>query len=203
MKRCLSILLAGLVLCAACAMNVSAAPRKTFNPDAIRQCVYLNDTTGITGRGHCGVLLIDANNYGRLYHFIQSGLMKFTYSPTQLQRFLAGGRPFPESEFQFDNAVTFGITPEEGRRMYDHAETTEFGEFCREASFFAAGLPIKNDNCLTVALSITSAGSCKYSFLYPFGLPNSTFYTMQLSLRWHGVPYTVSHPESERVVPKV
>ena len=195
MKRFISILLAGLILCAACVFNASAAPaapKKTFNPDAIQQCTYLNDTEGITGNGHCGVLLVDSAGYGRLYHFIRSGLMKVPFTPAQVQQFMKDGHPFPGSEFQFNRAVIFGITPEEGRRMYDHAENTEFKEFYREASFWV--IPIEGDNCLTVARSITSAGSRKYDFIFPFGLPNSTFYTMQLSLLLNFVPYTTQFP---------
>jgi len=194
MKRFLSILLVGLLVCAACAMGVSAAA-KTFDPDAVKQCILLNDTVGVTGNGHCGVLLMDENGYGRLYNFQRDGLSKRTFSPAQLQQFLKDGMPFATSQFQFNRGVLFGVTPEEGRRMYDHAENTEFKEFMREASFWASVWPVNGDNCLTVARSITKAGSPKYSFLYPFGRPNLTFYTMQMSLFFSGVPYKLHYAD--------
>jgi len=195
MRRFLSILLVCLALCAAWATGTSAAAKKSFDPDAIQRCLFLNDTTGITGYGHCGVLLTDANGYGRLYNFQRDGLSRRSLTPAQLQQFLKDGLPFATSQFQFNRVVAFNITPEEGRRMYDHAETTEFQEFNRATSFWVSVFPsIEGDNCLTVARSITTAGSKKYDFLYPFGLPNSTFYTMQLSLKLARIPYTLMYP---------
>jgi len=194
MKRFLSFLLVCLFLCAACAMGASAAAKKAFDPDAIQQCMFLNDTTGITGNGHCGLVLVDKNSYGRLYSYQQSGLRKFPFSPSQLQQFMKDGLPFATSQFQFDRVIAFDITPEEGQRMYDHAENTEFREFNRNASFFTHLIPV-GDNCLTVARSILIAGNRKYDFIYPFGLPNSTFYTVQLSLRLASVPYTIHYTE--------
>ena len=199
MRRIFSILLVGLVLCAACAMGASAAA-KGFNPDAVKQCLFLNDTTGITGYGHCGVVLIDENSYARLYNFQRDGLSRRTLTPAGLKQFRKDGLPFPTSQFQFNRVIEFGITPEEGRRMYDHAENTEFQEFNRTTSFWVSVIPsIEGDNCLTVARSILVAGNKKYGFLYPFGLPNSTFGTMQLSLKLARVPYTLFYPEAPAV----
>jgi len=194
MKRFLSILLACLVLCAACAAGASAAAKKAFDPDAIQQCRLCNDTTGISGNGHVGVLLVDKSGYGILYSYIQSGLRRILFSPSQLQQFMKDGLPFATSQFQFDRVIVFDITPEEGRRMYDHAENTEFREFYRYASFFTELIPT-GDNCTTVARKILAAGSPKYKFAYPFGLPNSAFYTLQLNLKLAFVPYTIYYPE--------
>ena len=195
MRRFLSILSVCLVLCAACAMGASAAAKKKFDPDAIQQCLFLNDTTGITGYGHCGVVLVDENSYARLYNFQRDGLSRRSLTPAQLQQFMKDGLPFATSQFQFNRVIAFGITPEEGRRMYDHAETAEFQEFNRTTSFWVSVFPsVEGDNCLTVARSILTAGDKKYDFLYPFGLPNSTFYTVRLSLRLASVPYTVCYP---------
>ncbi|MCL2300078.1 MAG: hypothetical protein FWC27_08040 [Firmicutes bacterium] len=196
MKRFLSILLVVLAICGVCAVGTSAAAaKKGFNPDAIKKCFFLNDTTGITGYGHCGVVLVDENNYARLYNFQRDGLSRRGLTPAQLEQFLKDGLPFPTSQFQFNRVIIFNITPEEGRRMYDQAETHQFQDFNRETSFWVSIFPVEGDNCLTVARSITTAGSPKYDFLYPFGLPNSTFYTMQMSLFFHGVPYTLAYPE--------
>ena len=198
MKRFLSILAASLVLCTACAAGVSAAAKKTFNPDTGTQCMLINDTRGILGNGHLGVVLVDEDGYGRFYAYRRAGLLKLTFSPAQLQQFLKDGLPFKESLFHYDRIIAFGITPEEGRRMYDHAETTEFKEFMREASFWASVYPIEGDNCLTVARSILIAGSPKYGFLYPFGQPNYPFYTMQMNLKLRFIPYTVYYPEGPK-----
>jgi len=195
MKRFLAILLACLVMCAACAMGASAATKKAFDPDAIQQCRFVNDSTGITGNGHNGVLLVDKDGYGRLYNMQREGLSKRSFTPAQLKQFMIDGLPFAASQFQFDRMIIFDITPEEGRRMYDHAEETEFREFYRYASFFTHLIPT-GDNCLTVARSILVAGNKKYDFIYPFGLPNSTFYTVPLSLRFSSVPYTIHYTEA-------
>ena len=179
-------------------MGASAAAKKKFDPDAITQCMLINDTRGIVGYGHLGVLLVDENDYARLYSYRRAGLLKLSFTPNQLQQFLKDGLPTPQSLFQFDRIIAFDILPEEGRRMYDHAETTEFKEFLREASFWASVYPIDGDNCLTVALSILRAGNTKYSFLYPFGMPNYPFYTMQMNLRLRFIPYTVYYPEGPK-----
>jgi len=198
MKRFLAILLVGLTMCAVCAMSVSAAEKKGFDPDAITQCMLVNDTRGVYGSGHLGLMLVDENGYGRLYSYRRSGLLKLPYSPAQVQTFLKEGIPFAGSLFQFDRVILFGIKPEEGRRMYDYAETTQFKEFAREASFWASVWPVDNDNCLTVARSILRAGSTKYSFLYPFGQPNSVFHTMQMNLRTRFIPYKLYYPDAPK-----
>jgi len=82
--------------------------------------------------------------------------------------------------------------------MYDHAENTQFKTFTREASFWASVYPIDGDNCLTVARSILVAGSPKYGFLYPFGMPNYPFYTMQTNLRMRGIPFTLYYPDAPK-----
>ena len=199
MKRFLSILLVGLVVCAACAMSISAAAKKGLDPDAITQCMLINDTRGVLGKGHLGVVLVDEDGYARLYSYRRSGLLKIPYTPAQLQQFLKEGYPFAGSLFQFDRVIAFGIKPEEGRRMYDHAETTEFKEFMREASFWASVWPVDGDNCLTVARSILKAGNSKYDFLYPFGEPNYPFYTMQMNLRARFIPYTLYYPDAPKL----
>jgi len=176
----------------------AAAAKKKFDPDAITQCMLINDTRGIIGYGHLGVVLVDADGYAKLYSYRRSGLLKLSFTPAQLQQFLKDGLPFATSLFQFDRIIAFDILPEEGRRMYDHAETTEFKEFLREASFWASVYPIDGDNCLTVARSILVAGNPKYGFLYPFGRPNYPFYTMQMNLKLHFIPYTVYLPEGEK-----
>jgi len=194
MKRFLSVLLACLVLAAACAMGASAAPKKSFDPDAIQQCMLCNDTTGITGNGHNSVMLVDENGYGLLFSYQLSGMKKFSYTPAGLEKFMKDGLPFSTSQFQFDRMIIFDVTPEEGRRMYDHAENTEFREFYRYASFFTSVIPT-GDNCTTVARSILAAGNFKYNFYYPFGYPNSTFYTLRMGLRLWFVPYTINYAE--------
>jgi len=200
MKRFLSVLLVCLALCAACAMGISAAAaKKTFDPDAIKQCMLTNDTRGVTGYGHNGVLLVDENGYGRLYSYRLGGLFRMTLTPNALQQFLKDGIPYAESKFQFDRIVAFNVPPEEGRRMYDYIETTEFMEFYRYASFFTTLIPT-GDNCTTVAYKTLKAGNQKYSFFYPFGLPNSPYYTLQLSLLFNGVPYTTYHPDGPKPV---
>jgi len=176
-------------------MGVSAAAKKKFDPDAITQCMLINDTRGIVGYGHLGVVLVDENDYAKFYSYRRAGLLKLSFTPAQLQQFLKDGFPFQGSLFQFDRIIAFDILPEEGRRMYDHAETTEFKPFLREASFWASVYPIDGDNCLTVALSILKAGSTKYAFLYPFGQPNYPFYTMQMNLKLHCIPYTVYYTD--------
>jgi len=184
-------------VCAACAAGVSAAaaPKKGFDPDAITQCMLINDTRGIVGYGHLGIVLVDENSYAKLYSYRRSGLLKLSFTPAQLEQFMKDGFPFKGSLFQFDRIIAFDILPEEGRRMYDHAENTEFKEFLREASFWASVYPIDGDNCLTVALSILSAGNKKYSFLYPFGRPNYVFYTMQMNLKLHFIPFTIYYTD--------
>jgi len=197
MKRFLSILFVGLMMCAACAVGVSAAA-KAFNPDAVKQCMLINDTRGILGNGHLGVVLVDEDGYARMYTYRRAGLMKLSYTPAQLQQFLKDGLPFKGSLFHFDRIIAFDIKPEEGRRMYDHAETAEFKPFMREASFWASVWPVDGDNCLTVARSILKAGNSKYAFLYPFGQPNYPFTTMQMNLRMQGIKYTTYFPEGPK-----
>ena len=190
MKRFLSILLVCLALVAACTMSVSAAD--AYNPDAAQQCIFLNDTT--PSFGHCAMILVDANGVGKIYSFQTGGLWKGTLSPAQLNQFMSDGLiPNVISHFQFDRAIQFGISAEEGRRMYDYAETHKFRNFYMYASFFTSFLPI-GDNCLSFVHSVFKAGSSKYNYLYPFGLPNVTFYTIQLRLKMSGVPYTISNP---------
>jgi hypothetical protein len=198
MKRFLSILLAVLVVCAACAVGASAAAKKTFDRDAVTRCMLVNDTRGVLGSGHLGVVLEDEDGYGRIYSYRRAGLLKLTYTPAQLQQFLKDGIPFAGSLFQFDRVIAWGIKPEEGRRMYDHAENTEFKPFLKEASFWASVWPVDGDNCLTVARSIVVAGNSKYGFLYPFGQPNYPFYTMQTLLRTRGIPFTLYYPDSPK-----
>jgi len=200
MKRFLAILLVCLVMCAACGMSASAAAKKGFDPNAIKQCMLINDTKGITGYGHNGVILIDENGYAKFYSYRLSGLLKVSFSPAQVQQFLKDGFPYPQSKFQFDRVVAFPVSLEEGRRMYDYVETTEFKEFGRYASFWSSVWPVQNDNCTTVAHNTLKAGSNKYAFYYPFGLPNSGYYTLQMRLFFRGVPFTTYHPEGEKPV---
>ena len=185
-------------MCAACAMGVSAAAKKGFDPDAITQCMLINDTRGILGNGHLGVVLVDENGYAKVYTYRRAGMLTLSYTPAQLQQFLKDGLPFKGSLFHFDRIVAWGIKPEEGRRMYDHAETTEFKEFMREASFWASVWPVDGDNCLTVARSILKAGNSKYAFLYPFGMPNYPFTTLQMNLRLQGIKYMTYFPEGPK-----
>ena len=194
MRRFLSILLASLVLCAACATGVSAAPKKTFNPDAITQCMLANDTRGILGNGHLAVVLVDENSYANFYAYRRSGLVKVSYTPAQLQQFLKDGFPWAKSLFHFDRIVAFNVSLAEGRKMYDYVETTEFKEFMKEASFWASVWPVNGDNCTTVARKTLEAGSNKYAFLYPFGLPNTAFYTLRMRLWLRAIPYTIYTP---------
>ena len=197
MKRFLSVLLVCLALCSACAVGTSAATKK-FDPDAIQQCMLVNDTRGILGYGHLGVVLVDENGYAKFFSYRRAGQMKISFTPSQLQQFLKDGLPSPGSLFHFDRIIAFNILPEEGRRMYDFADTTEFKPFLKEASFWASVWPVQGDNCLTVARATLRAGSTKYSFLYPFGLPNSPYYTLQLSLRLRFIPYTIYNPEGPK-----
>jgi len=191
MKRFLSVLLICLALCAACAMGVSAA---AFDPGSVQRCIFLNDTTTANGFGHCGMVLVDKDGNGLLYSFQTGGLWQMTLSPGQLKQFKKDGLiPNALSQFQFDRAIEFDVLPAEGRRMYDYAATHEFREFYMYASFFTSFLPI-GDNCLSFVYSTMTAGSPKYSFLYPFGVPVFVFYTLQLNLRLNAVPYTVYYP---------
>jgi len=201
MKRFLSILLVFLALCAICAMGVSAAGK--FDPDTIQRCMLLNDTEPVNGKGHCGVVLVDKNGYMRLYTFQQGGLWKQSNTPAQLKQFLKDGRiPRTPSQFQFDRILAFNITPEEGRRMYDYAETTEFGEFYMNASFWKpVGLKRNTDNCTTFAQGMLAAGSRKYKYYYPFGVPNYTFTTLRWRLGLRSIPYTIYYTEFEGVIP--
>ena len=191
MKRFLSILLVCLALLAACTMSVSAADG--FNSGAVQECIFLNDTGH--NFGHCAMILVDANNIGRFYSFQTGGLWKTTFSVAQLNQFMKDGIiPNVISDFQFDRAIRFGITAEEGQRMYDYAETHKFRNFYMYASFFTSFLPIFGDNCLSFVHSVFKAGSSKYNYLYPFGLPNVTFYTIRLRLKMSGVAYTLAYP---------
>jgi len=195
MKRFLSALLVCLALCAACAMGVSAAENKAFDPGAIQQCMFLVDTNpAIGGFGHCGMVLVDKNSNGILYSFQTGGLWQRSVSPAQLKQFLKDGLiPKAESKFQFDRVVAFDVLPEEGRRMYDYAANHEFRDFYMYASFFASLIPV-GDNCLTFVHSTMAAGSQKYRFLYPFGVPLFAFDTLQLKLKLNSVPYTTYYP---------
>jgi len=203
MRRFLSILLVCLALCAACAAGVSAAPapkapKKTFEPDAIKQCLLANDTVGVSGYGHNAVILVDESGYGRFYSFRLGGLLRFTMQPAELQQFLKDGLPYANSKFQFDRVIGFDVTPEEGRNMYDYVETTEFKEFYRYASFFSSWWPIDGDNCTTVAYGTLKAGGNAYAFYYPFGMPNSPYYTLQARLWLRSKPFTVYHPDGPK-----
>jgi len=190
MKRFLAILLVCLALFAACTVSVSAAD--AYNPDTAQECIFLNDTGH--NFGHCAMILVDANGLGRFYSFQTGGLWKTTFSPAQLTQFMKDGIiPGVISDFQFNRAIRFGISAEEGRRMYDYAETHKFRKFYMYASFFTSFLPI-GDNCLSFVHSVFKAGSSKYNYLYPFGLPNITFYTIQLRLKMSGVAYTLAYP---------
>ena len=168
-----------------------AAPKKKFDPDAIVRCMLINDTRGITGNGHLGVVLVDESGYGNFYCYRRRGMYKIQFTPGQLQQFMKDGLPHKQSLFHFDRMIEWNITAEEGRRMYDCAETTQFKEFHRHASFWASVWPVKYDNCLTVARAVLTAGSRKYSFLYPFGQPNYVFYTMRMRLLLRFTPYNV------------
>jgi len=190
MKRFLAILLVCLALCAACAMGASAK----VDPNAIQQCIFLVDTKAANGFGHCALVLADKNSNGVLYSYQTGGLWKSSLSPGQLRQFLKDGLiPNAISHFQFNRVIQFDILPAEGRRMYDHAEKNEFRDFYMYASFFTSLIPV-GDNCLTFARSVMTAGSQKYNFLYPFGVPVFTFYTLQLTLRLNSVPYTIYNP---------
>jgi hypothetical protein len=154
----------------------------------------LNDTEVANGFGHCAMVLVDKNGNGLLYSFQSGGLWEMKLSPGKLKQFTETGLiPDAVSKFKFSRAIEFGVLPEEGRRMYDYAETTEFRDFYMYSSFFTNLLPI-GDNCLTFAQKTMRAGGSKYNFLYPFGVPVFFFYTMQLGLRQNAVPYTVYYP---------
>ena len=192
MKRFLSVFLACLILCAVCITGASAAAPKAFSPNAIQECIFLVDTDG--NFGHCALILADKNGTGRLYSYQTGGLWVSNLTPAQMTQFMKDGLiPDAISNFQFDHAVRFGVSAEEGRRMYDYAETHKFREFFMYSSFFTSLIPI-GDNCLTFARTVMAAGSPKYDFIYPFGLPAFTFYTLQLSLRLNSVPYTLYYP---------
>jgi len=195
MKRFLSILLVCLVVCAACAMGASAAEKVVFDPGAIKQCMFLVDTNpAIGGFGHCGMVLVDKNGNGMLYSFQSGGLWYSSNSPAQLKQFLKDGLiPDAESKFQFDRVIVFDVLPEEGRKMYDYAANLEFRDFYMYASFFTSLIPV-GDNCLSFVHSTMAAGSRKYNFLYPFGVPIFSFYTFQLNLKWYSIPYTIYYP---------
>ena len=194
MKRFLSILLVCLALCAACAMGVCAAEGKGFDPDAVQRCILLNDTNPAMGLGHCGMVLVDKNSYGVFYSYQIGGRLKIPLSPAKLKQFLQDGLP-PDviSRFQFNKALEFEILPEEGRRMYDHAENHKFQPFFVYASFYYSIIPYR-DNCTTFVHSVMAAGSPKYKFYYPFGVPYFTFYTLKWRLQLRSIPYKIYNP---------
>jgi len=195
MKRFLSILLVFLALCAACAMGVSAAGK--FDPNTIEKCMLLNDTAAAKGRGHCGVVLVDKNGYSRLYTFQQGGLWKQSNTPAQTKQFLKDGLiPYTPSQFQFNRILEFSISAKEGRRMYDYAETKEFRDFYMNASFYRPIGIKKGDNCVTFAHGTLGAGSLKYKFYYPFGVPNYTFKSLKWRLGLRNVPYKTHYLEN-------
>ena len=192
MKRFLAILLVCLTLCAVCAMGASAAGG--FNANAVQECIFLNDTKSSTW-GHCGMVLVDQNGAGRLYSYQTGGLYAATLSSAQLTQFLKDGLiPNAISDFQFNKALRFNILPEEGRRMYDYAETHEFKEFFMYSSFFKPIGITWGDNCLTFVRAVMMEGSSKYAFLYPFGLPAFTFFTLRMHLGLRGVSCTTYSP---------
>ena len=194
MKRFLSILLVFLALCAACTMSVCATEKNTFNPGAIQRCIFLNDTNPAMGFGHCAMVLVDKNSNGRLYSYQTGGLWKSSLSPAQLQQFQKDGLiPDAVSRFQFNKALDFEISPEEGRKMYDHAETQKFQRFYLYASFYYSIVPYR-DNCLTFVRSVMGAGSSKYKFYYPFGVPYFAFYTLKWRLQLRSIPYKIYYP---------
>jgi len=202
MKRFLSILLVCIALFALCTMNASAAAKKvSFNPDKIQKCMMLNDQEPVDGKGHCSMMLVDENGYGRWYTFQQNGLWKQVVTPTQMTKFLAEGRiPVTPSQFQFDRIVEFPVSAEEGRRMYDYAETHEFLPFHMNASFWKPVGIIIGDNCTTFVHDTFAEGSRKYKFLYPFGVPNYTVTTLKWRLAMRGIKYTMYTPVDPRAV---
>jgi len=200
MKRFLSILLVCMALCAVCTIGASAAAKAGFNPDAIEKCLFLNDREPVDGKGHCGMVLVDATGYSRLYSFQQNGLWKQTNTPKELPQLLSTGLiPHTPSQFQFDRIIEFGISAEEGRRMYDYAETHEFLEFNMNASFWKPVGIIIGDNCTTFVHDTLAEGSRKYKFIYPFGVPNYTFTTLKWKLALRGVKRTIYTPVDPRV----
>ena len=199
MKRFLSILLVCLALLSVCTIGASAAAKAGFNPDEIYKCLFLNDTERVEGKGHCSMMLVDKNNYSRLYTFQQNGLWKQTNSPKELVQFVKDGLiPHTPSQFQFDRIIEFPIAAEEGRRMYDYAETHEFLPFHMNASFWKPIGIIVGDNCTTFVHDTFAEGSRKYQFLYPFGVPNFTFTTLKWRLTLRGIKYTVYTPVDPR-----
>ena len=174
-------------------MGASAAAIP-FDPNSIKQCMFLIDTTAANGFGHCGLVLAEKNGNAILYTFQEGGLWQATITSAEVKQFLKDGLiPRAESKFQFNKVIEFDVTPEEGRRMYDYAKDHQFRDFFMYSSFFTSLIPI-GDNCLTFARGTMIAGDQKYNFFYPFGLPSATFYTFQLSLMMAGVPYTTYAP---------
>jgi len=194
MKRFLSVLLAFLTLCAVCAIGASAA--KGFDPDDVQYAMLLNDIHPVDGKGHCTTVLVDGSGNSRLYTFQQKGLWKQSNTAKQTEQMLQDGKiPVAPSQFRFDRIIKYKIKPEEGRRMYDCAETSEFGEFHKNASFYKPiGFMRQYDNCVTVAQKIAAAGSRKYKFYYPFGVPNYAFTAMKWRLAFRGVDYEIFYP---------
>jgi len=200
MKRFLAILLVSLALCAACAGSVCAAGQTAFNPNAAQRCIFLTDTNPAMGFGHCAMVLVDDNGYGRLYSYQSNGMLAATLSPAQVRQFQKDGlipKTIAISRFQFNKALDFEILPEEGRKMYVQAETKEFQPFFMYASFYHSIIPYR-DNCLTVVRSIMSAGSSKYQFYYPFGAPALTFYSLKWRLQLRSIPFEIYYPGQDQ-----
>jgi len=184
-------------------MGASAAAKKTFNPDAVVKAMLLNDTSPVDGKGHCSMVIVDENGYSRLYTFQQGGLWKQTNTPAETQQLLKDGLiPHTPSQFQFKRIIEFKITNKEGRRMYDYAENHEFKKFYKRASFYKPiGMKRNTDNCVTVVRAIMFAGSRKYKFFYPFGVPNYAFTAMKWRLFFRRVPYKIYYPKLEVKTP--
>jgi len=194
MKRFLCILLVCLALCGACATGVYAAEKNAFDPDAIQRCIFLNDTSPAMGFGHCAMVLIDKNSNGVLYSYQTGGKWKSSLSPAQLTQFKKDGLiPNAISRFQFNKALEFEILPQEGQRMYDCAENHKFQPFFIYASFYYSIIPYR-DNCTTFVHRVMAAGSSKYKFYYPFGVPYFSFYTLKWRLQLRSIPYKIYYP---------
>lgn len=193
MKKILAILLTLLTLSSICITGAAAA-EPAFRPDAITECVFLNDTAQVAGLGHCAILLIDADG-NAVYYSFHNGTAQIPIGAGDLERKLLSAEqtaqvlvdgliPGDIRGYYFSRMIRFAVTAQEGAAMYAYAETTEFPIY----NFAAGVLPI-GTQCDTVVQKIMSAGSKKYRY-FTFGLPLLSFYTLQWKLEAGDIDYS-------------
>ena len=199
MKKILSILLVSLTLSIAHLVSASASTA-AFDPDNVEYCIFLNDRKRAYRFGHCALALVDANGNGRYYSyhngdgeipFGRGKLEQETLSPAQVTRLLKEGLvPNDTRGYYYVRQIQFDVTPEEGRAMYDYAESTEFKYY----NIFAAGSPFTNYQCDTVIQQTLGAGNKRYQY-GSLGIPIQSYYAIQWKLWFNDVEYEKVFPE--------